>query len=157
MRSHSLYRFSRSQAPLGNAALVAPASRDTTSWSLPAIGSQAGAWEPAKRSEYHGRQPAKTRHPFAENGVVMWENGLDLAPDTLHREIQRNGNRHYVVNAVRRNSGTPRIVPNGKKLPMPQPGTDCSRKPTQSFPPPFPIASRNNRHHHNTTRNATFL
>jgi len=33
---------------LGNAALEAPASRDTTSWSLPAMGSQAGAWEPAK-------------------------------------------------------------------------------------------------------------
>ncbi|MEI7866682.1 MAG: DUF2442 domain-containing protein [Candidatus Methylumidiphilus sp.] len=48
---------------------------------------------------------------FAENGVVMWENGLDLAPDTLHREIQRNANRHYVVNAVRRNSGTPHIAP----------------------------------------------
>lgn len=36
---------------------------------------------------------------FAENGVVMWENGLDLAPDTMHREIKNSPNRHYVIKA----------------------------------------------------------
>jgi len=32
-----------------------------------------------------------------EHGVVVWPNGLDLAPDTMYREIQRNSARHYEV------------------------------------------------------------
>jgi len=32
---------------LGNAAFEAPASRNTSSWSLKKMGYQAGAWEPA--------------------------------------------------------------------------------------------------------------
>jgi hypothetical protein len=32
-----------------------------------------------------------------ENGVVVWPNGLDLAPDTMYREIQHSSTRHYEV------------------------------------------------------------
>lgn len=32
-----------------------------------------------------------------EHGVVVWPNGLDLAPDTMYREIQQNPARHYEV------------------------------------------------------------
>ncbi|MDP2751887.1 MAG: DUF2442 domain-containing protein [Rhodocyclaceae bacterium] len=35
-----------------------------------------------------------------KNGVVVWPNGLDLAPDTMHREIQRNPARHYNVGVI---------------------------------------------------------
>jgi hypothetical protein len=34
---------------------------------------------------------------FIENGVVTWENELDLAPDTMHKEIKNNPNRHYIL------------------------------------------------------------
>ena len=29
------------------------------------------------------------------NGVVVWPNGLDLAPDTMYYEIKRNPDRRY--------------------------------------------------------------
>lgn len=32
-----------------------------------------------------------------DNGVVVWPNGLDLAPDTMYREIKRSPARHYEV------------------------------------------------------------
>ena len=32
-----------------------------------------------------------------ENGLVVWPNGLDLAPDTLYREIRNSPGRHYDV------------------------------------------------------------
>lgn len=32
-----------------------------------------------------------------ENGVVVWPNGLDLAPDTMYREIKKSHSHHYVV------------------------------------------------------------
>ena len=32
------------------------------------------------------------------NGVVVWPNGLDLAPDTMYREIKRSPDRRYVIN-----------------------------------------------------------
>ena len=34
---------------------------------------------------------------FIENGVVTWENELDLAPDTMHKEIKNNPNRLYIL------------------------------------------------------------
>ena len=34
---------------------------------------------------------------FVENGVVTWENGLDLAPDTMYKEIKNSPNRCYVL------------------------------------------------------------
>jgi len=34
-----------------------------------------------------------------EHGVVVWPNGLDLAPDTMHQEILSNPARHYEVGA----------------------------------------------------------
>jgi hypothetical protein len=34
---------------------------------------------------------------FIENGVVTWENELDLAPDTMHKEIKHSPNQHYVL------------------------------------------------------------
>lgn len=33
----------------------------------------------------------------AENGVLVWPNGLDLAPDTMYEEILNNDDRHYAV------------------------------------------------------------
>jgi hypothetical protein len=30
-----------------------------------------------------------------DNGVLVWPNGLDLAPDTMYHEIKRNPNRRY--------------------------------------------------------------
>jgi hypothetical protein len=30
-------------------------------------------------------------------GVVVWPNGLDLAPDTMYREIQQSPTQHYEV------------------------------------------------------------
>ncbi len=30
-------------------------------------------------------------------GAVTWPNGLDLAPDTMYREIRQNPARHYEV------------------------------------------------------------
>ena len=32
-----------------------------------------------------------------EHGVVVWPNALDLAPETMYQEIQRNSARHYEV------------------------------------------------------------
>jgi hypothetical protein len=32
-----------------------------------------------------------------ENGVVVWPNGLDLAPDTMYREIRQNPERRYTL------------------------------------------------------------
>lgn len=29
------------------------------------------------------------------HGVMVWPNGLDLAPDTMYREIKKNPNRRY--------------------------------------------------------------
>lgn len=30
-----------------------------------------------------------------EHGVVVWPNGLDLAPDTMYQEIRQNPERYY--------------------------------------------------------------
>jgi len=32
-----------------------------------------------------------------DNGVVVWQNGLDLAPDTMYKEIKNSPDRRYVV------------------------------------------------------------
>lgn len=32
-----------------------------------------------------------------ENGVVVWPNGLDLAPDTMYREIMESPEKRYEV------------------------------------------------------------
>lgn len=34
-----------------------------------------------------------------DNGAVAWPNGLDLAPDTMYREIQRSQERRYSLSA----------------------------------------------------------
>jgi hypothetical protein len=34
---------------------------------------------------------------FIENGVVTWENELDLAPDTMYKEIKHSPSRHYIL------------------------------------------------------------
>ncbi len=31
----------------------------------------------------------------ADNGVLVWPNGLDLAPDTMYREIKNSPDRRY--------------------------------------------------------------
>ncbi len=36
---------------------------------------------------------------YIENGVVSWQGGLDLAPDTMYREIKKSADHHYVVRA----------------------------------------------------------
>ncbi|MFY9261221.1 MAG: hypothetical protein WAO71_12020 [Gallionella sp.] len=36
---------------------------------------------------------------YIENGVVSWQGGLDLAPDTMYREIKKSAVRHYVIRA----------------------------------------------------------
>jgi hypothetical protein len=36
---------------------------------------------------------------YTENGVVSWQDGLDLAPDTMYREIKKSANHRYVVKA----------------------------------------------------------
>lgn len=38
---------------------------------------------------------------YIENGVVSWQGGLDLAPDTMYREIKKSDERRYVVKAKR--------------------------------------------------------
>lgn len=35
------------------------------------------------------------------NGVVVWPNGLDLAPDTMYREIKHSPNRRYILSELR--------------------------------------------------------
>lgn len=35
------------------------------------------------------------------HGAVVWPNGLDLAPDTMYREIKMNAERHYEVGVTR--------------------------------------------------------
>lgn len=30
-----------------------------------------------------------------EHGVLVWPNGLDLAPDTMYHEIKKNPDHHY--------------------------------------------------------------
>jgi hypothetical protein len=32
-----------------------------------------------------------------EHGVVVWPNGLDLAPDTMYQEIRQSPGRYYEV------------------------------------------------------------
>jgi len=32
---------------------------------------------------------------LTDNGVVVWPNGLDLAPDTMYQEIKRSPDRKY--------------------------------------------------------------
>jgi uncharacterized protein YebE (UPF0316 family) len=34
---------------------------------------------------------------FIESGVVTWENELDLAPDTMYKEIKNSPNRRYIL------------------------------------------------------------
>lgn len=34
---------------------------------------------------------------FVENGVVTWQSGLDLAPDTMYREIKNRSNHFYKI------------------------------------------------------------
>ncbi|MDD2776499.1 MAG: DUF2442 domain-containing protein [Gallionella sp.] len=36
---------------------------------------------------------------YIENGVIFWQGGLDLAPDTMYREIKKSAAHHYVVRA----------------------------------------------------------
>lgn len=33
-------------------------------------------------------------------GAVNWPNGLDLAPDTMYKEIRQNPDRHYEVGRI---------------------------------------------------------
>lgn len=40
-----------------------------------------------------------------QHGVVTWPNGLDLAPDTMYKEVFQNPSRHYEVGV--RNAGNP--------------------------------------------------
>lgn len=37
------------------------------------------------------------KQAFIENGVVTWENELDIAPDTMHKEIKQSPNRHSIL------------------------------------------------------------
>jgi hypothetical protein len=37
---------------------------------------------------------------FLENGVVRWANDLDIAPDTMYKEIKNSPLRHYVIKGV---------------------------------------------------------
>ena len=32
-----------------------------------------------------------------DNGVLVWPNGLDLAPDTLYKEIKNNPQHCYII------------------------------------------------------------
>lgn len=49
-----------------------------------------GVFEPLCNDEMIGRAQIV-------NGVVVWPNGLDLAPDTMHLEIKRSLDRRYVI------------------------------------------------------------
>ncbi len=37
------------------------------------------------------KDPAFFCHAHIESGAVTWPGGIDLAPDAMHKEIQRNG------------------------------------------------------------------
>ena len=37
------------------------------------------------------------RQASADNGVVTWPNGLDLAPDTMYNEIKNSPERLYIL------------------------------------------------------------
>lgn len=39
-----------------------------------------------------------------ENGVVVWANGLDLAPDTMYSEIRNSPTHHYDVGRSKLNT-----------------------------------------------------
>ena len=39
---------------------------------------------------------------IVQHGVVMWPNGLDLAPDTMHKEIRQSPTGYYEVGHQRR-------------------------------------------------------
>ena len=43
------------------------------------------------------KEDAVISSAFIKNGVVTWANGLDLAPDTMHKAIQNSPQRHYVI------------------------------------------------------------
>ncbi len=45
------------------------------------------------------REDALLAQAKVEDGVVVWPNGLDLAPDALYHEIRRSPDRRYVLNA----------------------------------------------------------
>lgn len=47
-----------------------------------------GVFEPLRNDQLVGAAQLN-------NGVVVWPNGLDLAPDTMHREIRRSQDRRY--------------------------------------------------------------
>jgi len=49
-----------------------------------------GVFEALRNDEVLGRAQV-------DNGVVGWPNGLDLAPDTMYREIKRSLDRRYVI------------------------------------------------------------
>lgn len=40
---------------------------------------------------------AAVEQAIIDHGVIVWPNGLDLAPDTMYREIQHSPTHHYVV------------------------------------------------------------
>jgi len=37
-----------------------------------------------------------------QHGVLAWPNGLDLAPDTMYKELLQNPARHYEVGGLNR-------------------------------------------------------
>ncbi len=47
-----------------------------------------GVFESLRSNELLGRA-------VVDDGVLTWPNGLDLAPDTMYREIKRNPHRRY--------------------------------------------------------------
>lgn len=49
-----------------------------------------GVFEPLRDDQMVGRAQV-------QNGVIVWQNGLDLAPDTMYREIKHSPDRRYVI------------------------------------------------------------
>ena len=47
-----------------------------------------GVFEPLRDDEWVARATVN-------DGVLQWPNGLDLAPDTMYREIKRSPSRRY--------------------------------------------------------------